>query len=138
MGNSNSSHEPLERGFTRGTYGDVKNAVSTNSTLITILMSVYPFTIYTYIHYINIIYSIVSIVIVCQIIMRYACLLYLRCCRNQLHSDRANDHLRKWIDCANHSEIHSVDARTVFQRRQSPTNGNRTNRQSVRLHALSR
>uniref|UniRef100_A0A182TZ77 PID domain-containing protein n=1 Tax=Anopheles melas TaxID=34690 RepID=A0A182TZ77_9DIPT len=28
MGNSNSSHEPLERGFTRGTYGDVKNAKS--------------------------------------------------------------------------------------------------------------
>lgn len=25
MGNSTSSHEPLERGFTRGTYGDVKN-----------------------------------------------------------------------------------------------------------------
>ncbi|XP_049288818.1 protein numb isoform X1 [Anopheles funestus] len=28
MGNSNSSHEPLERGFTRGTYGDVKNTKS--------------------------------------------------------------------------------------------------------------
>lgn len=28
MGNSTSSHEPLERGFTRGTYGDVKNTKS--------------------------------------------------------------------------------------------------------------
>ncbi|XP_049531515.1 protein numb isoform X1 [Anopheles darlingi] len=28
MGNSNSSHEPLERGFTRGTYGDTKNTKS--------------------------------------------------------------------------------------------------------------
>uniref|UniRef100_A0A2M3Z990 Putative adaptor protein numb n=1 Tax=Anopheles braziliensis TaxID=58242 RepID=A0A2M3Z990_9DIPT len=28
MGNSNSSHEPLERGFTRGTYGDAKNTKS--------------------------------------------------------------------------------------------------------------
>lgn len=27
MGNSTSSHEPLERGFTRGTFGDVKNTV---------------------------------------------------------------------------------------------------------------
>lgn len=27
MGNSTSTHEPLERGFTRGTYGDVKNTV---------------------------------------------------------------------------------------------------------------
>jgi hypothetical protein len=28
MGNSSSSHhQPLERGFTRGTFGDVKNAV---------------------------------------------------------------------------------------------------------------
>lgn len=28
MGNSTSSHEPLERGFTRGTFGDVKNTKS--------------------------------------------------------------------------------------------------------------
>lgn len=27
MGNSSSSHQPLERGFTRGTFGDVKNVV---------------------------------------------------------------------------------------------------------------
>lgn len=27
MGNSSSSHQPLERGFTRGTYGDIKNVV---------------------------------------------------------------------------------------------------------------
>lgn len=27
MGNSSSSHQPLERGFTRGTFGDIKNVV---------------------------------------------------------------------------------------------------------------
>jgi len=27
MGNSSSTHEPLEKGFTRGTFGDVANAV---------------------------------------------------------------------------------------------------------------
>lgn len=27
MGNSSSSHQPLERGFQRGTYGDIKNVV---------------------------------------------------------------------------------------------------------------
>lgn len=29
MGNSSSSHQPLERAFTRGTFGDVKNVVCT-------------------------------------------------------------------------------------------------------------
>lgn len=30
MGNSSShTHEPLDKGFTRGTYGDVKNTVCT-------------------------------------------------------------------------------------------------------------
>lgn len=27
MGNSSSSHQPLERGFTRGTFGDFKSVV---------------------------------------------------------------------------------------------------------------
>lgn len=27
MGNTSSSHQPLERGFTRGTFGDFKNVV---------------------------------------------------------------------------------------------------------------
>lgn len=32
MGNSSShTHEPLDKGFTRGTYGDVKNTVCTFS-----------------------------------------------------------------------------------------------------------
>lgn len=43
MGNSSShTHEPLDKGFTRGTYGDVKNTVCT---IFFIILNIYSIEI---------------------------------------------------------------------------------------------
>lgn len=113
MGNSSSSHQPLERGFTRGTFGDIKNVVgikfhNSNENIESVACG-FPGNLFVFVF----IHSF-------EIRLTF----HFRFHRRQLRFAVAKDPQKKWIDFANHSVTHFEGAKIVYRKLQSHINGN--------------
>lgn len=149
MGNS-SSHQPLERGFTRGTYGDVKSSVCTSFIIISYYLRFQSWEQWSKSFSLgNIIFGklkqsfVWSLIIFIKEIFWFCQIkninLYMKISlkksnlrqkllsnfRKQPPSAPVNVHRRKWIVCGNLFETHLGAAKTKSPKLQSLTCGKR-------------
>lgn len=103
MGNTPSAthtHEPLEHGFVRGKFGDIKNAVGV------LFLPVFYWHLFTY----NSIFLAIkiSVFVLIDLFVIYSC-------RRQHRSVLVNVRIKIWIDLDVHFVIPSAEERNVFQ-----------------------
>lgn len=120
MGNSSSSHQPLERGFTRGTFGDIKNVVGIkfqkNNFLSADKMKILRASLAVFLET-----KLLLLFFFCNPTHLSPSFVFIH--RRHLHSVAVKDPQRKWIDFANHSAIHFEGAKIVCRKHRSHING---------------